>query len=345
MKYFNIANIRVGENYSPLIIVELGINHGGRLDKAIHLVDLAIQSGAKVIKHQTHIAEEEMSIEARSIIPASQKKSIHYIIKKNSLSFEQEKKLAKYIRERKKIFISTPFSRAAADRLEKFKVPAFKIGSGECNNYPLVEYICAKKKPIILSTGMNSIDTIRPAVKIIRKYKIPFALMHCTNIYPTPPKLVRLEAMQLLKKKFPDAIIGLSDHTNTIYTSLGAVALGACIIEKHFTEDKLSDGPDMQASMNPQELKNLIEGANTIYISKKGKKKPLKEEKKTIAFAFASIATVKNIKKGEKLTKQNIFPVRPGNGEFKVKDYKKLLGKFANQNIKKGLQIKKNYVK
>ncbi len=345
MKYFKIENIRVGDNYTPIIIVELGINHGGRLDKAIYLVDLAIKSGAKIIKHQTHIAEEEMSVEAKSIYPANQKKSIHDIIKENSLTFEQEKKLAKYIRDRKKIFISTPFSREAVERLDKLNVPLYKIGSGECNNYPLVDYICKKKKPIILSTGMNSINTIRPAVKIIRKHKIPFALLHCTNIYPTPPELVRLDAMQTLKKKFPDAIIGLSDHTNTIYTSLGAIALGASIIEKHFTEDKSSKGPDMEASMNPKELKNLIQGAKIIYISKKGLKKPLKEEKKTIAFAFASVAAVKNIKKGEKFTAQNIFPIRPGNGQFKVKDFQKLLGKVANQNIEKGHQIKKKYVR
>jgi len=226
------------------------------------------------------------------------------------------------------------------DRLEKFKVPAFKIGSGECNNYPLVEYICKKKKPIILSTGMNDIKTIRPAVKIIRKYKIPYALLHCTNIYPTPPNLVRLEAMIELKKNFKDAVIGLSDHTENIYSSLGAIALGACIIEKHFIDSKKAKGPDVKASMDTSELKELIKGSKTIFQAKKGKKQQLKEESKTVAFAFASVASVKDIKKGEFFSEKNIFPIRPGNGYFKVKDYKKILGKISKKDIKKGNQLK-----
>ena len=193
------------------------------------------------------------------------------------------------------------------DRLEKFKVPAFKIGSGECNNYPLVEYICKKKKPIILSTGMNNIETIRPAVKIIRKYKIPYALLHCTNIYPTPPNLVRLEAMIELKRNFKDAVIGLSDHTESIYSSLGAIALGACIIEKHFIDSKKTKGPDVKASMDPRELNELINGSSIIFKAKKGKKKQLKEESKTVAFAFASVAAIQNIKKGEFFFRKKYF--------------------------------------
>ena len=143
-----------------------------------------------------------MSNEAKKIIPGNAQVSIYEIIKKNSLNFYDEKKLMNYITQKRKIFISTPFSRKAVDRLVEFKVPAFKIGSGECNNYPLIKYICKFKKPIILSTGMNSIETIKPAVEIIRKYKNPFALLHCTNIYPTPPKLVRLNAIEVLKKNF-----------------------------------------------------------------------------------------------------------------------------------------------
>ena len=191
---------------------------------------------------------------------------------------------------------------------------------------------------------MNDIKSIKPAVKIIKKFKIPFALLHCTNIYPTPPKLVRLEAMQELKKNFPNAIIGLSDHTESIYTSLGAVALGASIIEKHFTHNKKAKGPDMTASLDPKDLKDLIEGSKIIYESLKGPKKAIKEEEKTIAFAFASVSAIKNIKKNEKLSSENIFPIRPGNGYYKIKDYKKLIGKKAKKNIVKGHQIKKNDV-
>jgi N-acetylneuraminate synthase len=339
-----VKHIKIGEKNPPIVIVDLGINHSGSIDKAIYLSDLAIKNGAEIIKHQTHIVDEEMSIEAKKIIPGNSKKSIYSIIKKFSLSYNDEKKLANYINKKNKIFISTPFCKAAVDRLVEFNIPIFKIGSGECNNYPLVEYICSKKKPIILSTGMNNIESIKKAVNIIKKYKLSYALLHCTNIYPTPTHLVRLEAMLELKKKFEEAIIGLSDHTENIYTSLGAVSLGASIIEKHFTDNKKSTGPDMSASLDPKELKELIEGSRTIFFAMKGKKTALKEEAKTIAFAFSSIAATNNIMRGEVFTKNNIFPLRPGNGFFKVKDYEYLLGKKSKQNIKKGTQIRKNHV-
>ena len=223
---------------------------------------------------------------------------------------KKEKKLMQHIKSREKFF-STPFSRKAVERLEKFKVPLYKIGSGECNNYPLIEYICKKKKPIIMSTGMNSIKTIIPAVKIIRKYKVPFALLHCTNIYPTPHKLVRLDAMLELKKIFKDAIIGLSDHSRTIYPCLAAITMGASIVEKHYVHSKKIKGPDISSSMDKNELSELIKASKIIFESKGGVKKPLKEERKTIAFAFASIAALKDIKKGDKFTNINIFPIRP----------------------------------
>jgi N-acetylneuraminate synthase len=343
-KFIKLNNQIIGENYPPCIIIDLGINHSGSLEKAIYLTDLAIKNGAKVIKHQTHIADAEMSLEAKHIIPGNSKKSIYSIIKKFSLSYEDERKLMNYIKQKKRIFISTPFCKEAVDRLVEFDIPLFKIGSGECNNYPLVEYICKKKKPIILSTGMNDIRSVAKSVKIIRKYKIPYVLLHCTNIYPTPPHLVRLEAMLELKKNFKDAIIGLSDHTETIFTSLGAVSLGASVIEKHFTDNKKSTGPDMTASLDPEELKMLINGSNIIHSAKKGPKKAVKEEAKTIAFAFASISATKNINKGELLSERNIFPIRPGTGYFKIKDYYKLLGKKAKKNIKKGFQLKKKDV-
>jgi len=345
MKNIKIGKRIIGVDKEPLIIAEIGINHNGSLDLAISIADSAIKCGAEIIKHQTHIADDEMANYAKKVIPANSNKSIYEIIKKNSLSEESEKKLMQYIKSKKKIFFSTPFSRKAVDRLEKFGVPIYKIGSGECNNYPFVEYVCKKKKPILLSTGMNSIKTIEPAVKIIRKYKIPYALLHCTNIYPTPHKLVRLNAMLELKKKFKDAIIGLSDHTESIYTCLGAVALGASIVEKHYVNSKKIKGPDISSSMDQKELKELIRGSKIIFESKKGQKKPLKEEAKTIAFAFASVAATKNIKKNEKLSYENIFPIRPGNGYYKIKDYRKLLKYKASKNIEKGTQLKPYHVK
>ena len=344
MKIFKIGNILIGEKYNPVIIPEIGINHKGDINLAIHMADKAIKAGAQIIKHQTHIVDDEMSYEAKKIKPANAAIPIYDLIKKSSLNEKDEKKLMNYILSRKKIFISTPFSRKAAQRLANFGVPAFKIGSGECNNYPLVEYIAKFKKPIILSTGMNSIDTIRPSVKIFRKYKIPYALLHCTNIYPTPARLVRINCINLLKENFPDAVVGLSDHTESIYTSIASIALGASIIEKHFTDSKKRKGPDISSSMDSSELKELIKATKEVYLSRGDTKKSLLEEKKTINFAFASIAATKDILKGETFNSKNIFPLRPNSGYFKVKDYQKLIGKKSRNNIKKGFQLKKNDV-
>ena len=336
-----IGKRKVGENFKPLIIVELGINHNGNLKKAKFLVDQAHKNGAEIIKHQTHIADDEMSDEAKKIIPSHTKENIYKIIEKSSLSEREEYELMKYTKKKGMIYISTPFSRKAVDRLVKFNIPAFKIGSGECNNYPLVDYIAKKGKPIILSTGMNSIKTITPSVNIFRKYKIPFALLHCTNIYPTPTSLVRLQAIKTLKKNFPDAVVGLSDHSKTIYPCLGAIALGASIVEKHFTNSKKNKGPDISASMDGYELKQLINGVNEIFEARGTIKKAVKEEISTMKFAFASVVATREIKKGENLTKKNIFPKRPGIGDYLAKDYKKIIGKKAKNLIKKNSLVKK----
>ena len=341
MKKFKIGKIIVDENTPPIIIAEIGINHNGNLDRAISIADKAILSGAEIIKHQTHIVDEEMSEEAKNAIPGNSKLSIYEIMKKCTLSEEKEKKLMKYIISRKKIFISSPFSVEAANRLSRFNVPAFKIGSGECNNYHFIKHICKFKKPIILSTGMNSISSIKKSVEIIKKNKIPLALLHCTNIYPTPPNLVRLDCIRQLKKAYPTCLVGLSDHTATNYTSLAAVALGARIIEKHFVDSKNKSGPDVNCSMDPSDLKEMIMGSKTIFQARGGIKKPLKEEKVTINFAFASVCSSVDISPGQTLSEKNICLKRPGNGFYSVKDFNRLLGKKVKRFIKKNTQIKK----
>ena len=344
MSEFRIGNILVGDNHPPLIIAEIGINHEGSLDVAIEMADAAILAGAKIIKHQTHIVEDEMSDEAKLVIPGNANVSIYEIMKRCALSEADEKKLMKYVQSKGAVFISTPFSRKAANRLAKFDIPAYKIGSGECNNYPLIKHIVKFGKPIILSTGMNSIDSIRPSVEIFRKAKLPFALLHCTNVYPTPPELIRLGAITRLKEEFPDAVVGLSDHSLSNYPCLGAVALGASILERHFTDRMDRPGPDIVCSMNPAALSSLVEGSDIIFKSRGGDKGPIMEEKKTIAFAFASIVAINDIQYGEKLTEANIWVKRPGNGDFSSNDYENILGRKAEKKIYKGFQLKKSDV-
>ncbi len=335
MNEFKLGTRYVGSKHLPLVIAEIGINHGGSLENAIHLANEAIDSGAEVIKHQTHVVEDEMTSEAKSVIPGNSNKSIYQIMEECALNEEDEIALKNHIESRGKIFISTPFSRAAADRLEGMGVCGYKIGSGECNNYPLIEHIAAFGKPIILSTGMNSIETIRPAVEIFRKHDISFALLHTTNLYPTPNELVRLGAMEELIEEFPDAVVGLSDHTITNHACFAAVALGAKILERHFTDSLEREGPDISCSMDPDALSELLEGTKIIHSQLGGSKTPALEEKVTIDFAFSTVVAIKDIKAGEIFSKKNIWVKRPGTGEILAKDFENLLGKKAKQNISK----------
>lgn len=335
-----IAGREIGYDFDPLIIVEIGINHGGSLEVAFELVDAAVAAGAEIIKHQTHVVNDEMSSLAKNVIPGHTKESIYEIMESCSLSEVDEIELQRYVNSKGIIFISTPFSRAAAERLIRMNVPAFKIGSGECNNYPLIEHIAKIGKPVILSTGMNTVKSVSKAVDIFRKFNVPYALLHCTNVYPTPPELVRLGAMIELQENFPNAVIGLSDHTTTNYPALGAIALGASIIERHFTDSMNRNGPDIVCSMDPKALEELIAGSKIIKLARGGKKGPVEAEKPTIDFAYASVVTIKNIRAGEKFTMDNIWVKRPGNGEILAADFESLIGKKANNFIQNDTQLK-----
>ena len=238
------------------------------------------------------------------------------------------------------LYLCTPFSRAAVDRLNRMNVSAYKIGSGECNNYALVEYISSKKKPVILSTGMNDINSIHLAVDILRKYSIPFALMHCTSMYPTPYDNVDLNALTQLHEIFPDAVLGLSDHSVGCYTAFASIALGARIIEKHFVSDQEWSGPDVPISLTPSQLEELIRGTDAIYRSLGGQKRIQAGEEATIRFAYASVVSTRTIRKGELLSENNVWVKRPGTGEIRAGHYKKTIGMKARRDIESNVQIK-----
>ena len=335
-----ICNRKIGINHPPLVIAEIGINHEGDINKAIRMVHDAHKAGAECVKFQCHVVEDEMSHRAKETIPANSDESIYDIMSRNALTKEQSIQLKKLVESLGMIYLSTPFSRAAADRLESMGVPAYKIGSGECNNYPLVEHIAKFGKPVILSTGMNNIDTIRPAVNIFKKYNTPFGLLHCTSMYPTPYDKVHLGAIKQIREEFPDAVVGLSDHSLGNYTSYAAIPLGASIIEKHFTSDKSWFGSDIPISINPEELYDLIHGTRAIYTALGGKKEILKEEQPTIDFAYASVTTIKEVQPGELFTENNIWVKRPGTGEIPAAKYKDILGKASLATIKTDTQVK-----
>lgn len=333
----DINGRKVGGEFPPLVIAEIGINHEGDIHKALQMVEDAKKAGAECVKIQTHIVEDEMI--KNDVVPGNADVSIWDIVSRCSLTAEEELKIKEYAESLGLIFLSTPFSRAAADRLNDIGVSAFKIGSGECNNYPLIEHIASFGKPVILSTGMNDIASIHKAVDILGAKGVPFALLHCTSIYPTPYEKVRLGAMQELEKVFPQAVIGLSDHSQTIYPCLGAIALGASIVERHFTSDKTWPGPDINVSMDPKELKELIEGSRAIFLSRGGSKEVLSEEQPTIDFAYASVVSIKDICSGEKFTRENVWVKRPGTGEILAAHYDVVLGKTALHEIKQNQQL------
>ncbi|MCX6738906.1 MAG: N-acetylneuraminate synthase family protein [Candidatus Parcubacteria bacterium] len=344
--FITIKGRRIGPDFSPFVIAEVGINHEGNIEKAKQMVWDAANFGAECVKFQCHVVEDEMAEPiARLIIPDlpinTEKDSIWDIMKRCSFSEEEDRELKEYTESLGLIYLSTPFSRAAADRLQRMKVEAYKIGSGECNNYPLIEHVASFGKPIILSTGMNNLASIRPAVKILRKYRTPYALLHCVSMYPTPYDKVRLGSLLDLKKAFPDAVLGLSDHSIGIYTCLGAVSLGASILEKHFTSDKQWPGPDVSISIDPSELYELVIGSRAIYSALGGEKQILLEEQPTIDFAYSCVVSIRDIKKGDRFTKKNIWVKRPGTGEIKAVDYKKIIGKKASRNILKDEQIRR----
>ncbi len=335
----SIGNRIISSAHMPLVIAEIGINHNGDIQKAIQMVHAAKSAGCECVKFQTHIVDDEML--PNDVIPGNANESIWTMMNRCALSLDEQVQLKVLVESLGMIFMSTPFSRKAADFLNDIDVPAFKIGSGECNHYPLIEHIARFNKPIILSTGMNDISSIRKAVQIIEKNNVPYALMHCTSMYPTPYTCVRLNALHELQGKFPNALIGLSDHSMGNYTCFGAVALGASILEKHFTADKSWPGSDIPISIDTQELADLIKGANAIHAAMPGTKAILKEEDSTIAFAYASIVSIAPINAGEVFSMDNIWAKRPGTGELLADQFNDILGKRAACDINVNQQIKK----
>jgi N-acetylneuraminate synthase len=332
----------IGDGHPPWVIAEVGINHNGSLAIAREMVDSAARSGCEVVKFQSHVIEDEMSHHARATIPGNTSKSIYEVMESCALNEDEERELKEYVEQQGMLFLCTPFSRAAALRLERLDVRAFKIGSGECNNYPLVSLIASFGKPVIVSTGMNSIPDIRKTVAILRDHGTPFALLHCTNVYPTPPHLVRLGAMQQMMDEFPNVVVGLSDHTLNNAACLAAVGMGADILERHYTDSKGREGPDICCSMTPDELSQLIAWSTEIAEMRGGVKGPVAAEEPTIAFAFASVVTVAEVKAGDQFSANNIWVKRPGTGEVTADDYRGVLGKRASRDLAADEQLNWN---
>lgn len=337
MRSMEVGGRSIGGGAKPFVVPEIGINHEGQLSKAKRMVEDAAESGADCVKFQMHIVESEMIDD--EVVPVNADSSIQEIIRRCSLTRQEHEELKAYVESFGMTYLCTPFSREASNILNEMDVAAFKIGSGECNNYPLVEHIGSFGKPVILSTGMNSVDSIDRSVDILRDAGVSFAVLQCTSLYPTPYHKANLGAIDELLKQYPDAVVGLSDHTPGIYIPLAAVAKGAAIVEKHFISDKDWPGPDVPVSIDPGELTELIEGVNAVHAGLGGGKTIVEGEEQTSKFAFASVVAIEHIEEGEDLTSENVWVKRPGTGEILADEFHKLLGKRATRDIKADTQL------
>ena len=323
------------------IIAEAGVNHNGKLSSAIEMVKVAHDCGADAVKFQTFIAEEEISKFAPKA--SYQKKTTN----KNETQLDMVKKLELNKKDHVKIinecgkrgieFMSSPFDIKSVELLNELKLKRFKVPSGEITNLPLLEKIGSAGRPVILSTGMSNINEIDGAINILIDNGVKrnsISILHCNTEYPTPMRDVNLLAIKTLSKRY-NLRIGYSDHTKGIEVSIAAVALGAQIIEKHFTLDKSLPGPDHSSSLEPDELKRMVDSIRNIETSfGDGIKKPTLSEKKNIRIARKSIVAKKTIKKNEIFSEKNITTKRPGNGISPMRwhDY---LGRRSNHNYKK----------
>lgn len=328
----------IGISSPVFVIAEAGINHNGSLVLAKKMVKIAKKAGVDCIKFQTHITDKEM-IKTKILPGKISKKPLWDIIKNCELTENEENKLSKYCKEEKILFLSTPFSISAVDRLEKINMPAYKIGSGELTNIPFLKHIAKTRKPVILSTGMSNMDEIKFSVNLFKKNKTQLAVLQTTSEYPCNYQDINLGVIEKFIKLF-NIPVGISDHSLGIYTALGAVAKGASIVEKHFTLDKNLPGPDQKLSLEPLELAELVYGCRAVKKAMGNSKQILKDELPVLKFARESVVTQENIVKGDILNEENLTTKRPNTGQIPAKEFYKIIGKKAKYNIRKNTQLK-----
>jgi sialic acid synthase SpsE len=342
---FKIFNKLITEKNKPYIIAEACINHEGNVKIAKFMIDKAVSAGVSAVKFQFHILEDEMLRETPKSKNFSE--SLYDTLKKTNLSIKEHKYLKKYCEKKGVDYLCTPFSFKSADILyNEIKLKVFKIGSGELTNLPLQLHIAKKKLPTIISTGMSTLKEIEYTISKVKKINKNIAITQCTSSYPCNPKISNIGVIPKFIKKFK-LITGLSDHTSDIYTSIGAVALGARIIEKHFTLNKKSNGPDHASSLEPNELKSLVKGCNEVFFARGDKKIIHNEEKEIISWARESVVTTKNIYKNEILNRNNISVKRPGpnKDEIPAKYFFNVINKKALVDIRLNKKIKWKEIK
>jgi len=316
---FSILQHTIGHEAPCYVIAEAGVNHNGSLDTAIKLVDVAADCGAHAVKFQTFRADRLVNKSAPTAdyqrANTGLTESQFEMLSRLELSREHHLHLIQHCKQRGITFLSTPFDEISADFLEDLNVPAIKVSSGDLTNIPFLCHLARKNKPLIISTGMSFLGEVEMAVQAIRANgNPPFVLLQCVSNYPSQPEDSNLLAMNTLAAAF-QCPVGYSDHTLGCQVPLAAVALGACVVEKHFTLDRSLPGPDHAASAEPAELKALVDGIQIVKSSLgHGRKEPSKGELNTSKNARKSIAAARTLAPGTKISRDMLQMLRPGTG-------------------------------
>lgn len=337
-KTVKIGTRLIGDECPPYVIAEAAISHQGDYATAQRMVYIAHAMGCDAIKFQMHVLDNEMLRE----VPTSDNfdEPLYDTLEKTNLTVEQHRGLKRLCEGLGIDYLCTPFSAAAADILDEMGVVAFKTGSGELTNIPLQKHIASKGRPMIVSTGMALVEEIGETVDALKAAKVPLVLTHCVSAYPCPYHRVNLGNVPRYRQLF-DVPVGLSDHSLGIYTALGAVALGACVIEKHYTLSKLQKGPDHAVSLEPCELGELVKGCRAVFEARGAAREIFPEEEPIIAWARESVVSTRDIPRGTRITKDMVWVKRPspGKGAIPAKDLDKVIGRAAQTDIPKDRQI------
>lgn len=340
MQNIQVANKIIGPGQPVFVIAEAGVNHNGDLKMARALIDVAVEAGADAVKFQTFSADRLVTTDAPKaeyqLQTTGDAESQFEMLKRLELSADAHRELQSYCHERGIIFLSTPFDEEAVDLLDELGVPAFKISSGDLTNSTLLEYVASKGKPVIISTGMSELSELIEAVSVLNTAGCENpVLLHCVSNYPADPAEINLRAMNTMRSAF-DVPVGFSDHTAGIHISLAAVALGACVIEKHFTLDRTLPGPDHRASLEPAELRELVRSIRSVESALgNGRKVPAASEIETAKAARRSLVAARNIPAGATLERDMVAMRRPGTG-IPPAMLGTLLGRRAGRDIAAG---------
>jgi len=331
----SIGTHQIGPGHPCFVIAEAGINHNGDTKLATDLLHAAAEAGADAIKFQTHFPEHEMLRGGATAAYVGE--SLFDLLTRTALTREAHVELRDLAAKKGIVFLSTPFSREAADFLESIGVPAFKTGSGELTNLPLQQHIARKHKPMIISTGMSTPEEIDRTVQTVRAEGTPFALMHCTSTYPTPYDHVQLGCINWLQNLY-GVPVGFSDHTLGGFMAFAAVANGANIFEKHFTASRLLPGPDQQGSMEPGELAELVRGIRAIEQARGAVKMIQPGEQDVRNMALHSVVSIRDIAAGATIGAGDVWAKRPGTG-IPARQLGEVVGRTAKHAIERGRLI------